>query len=85
MKLKLEKYTKHRTQFKMFKKNFVVNFFLSQFTGKFKSIFINCMLLHTPSSVFQHIAEQLDPKWASYSKDALPFLEDKLTDRGPMM
>jgi cell division control protein 6 len=64
---------------------FFYNFFVIQFSGKFKSIFINCMLLHTPSSIFQQIAQQLDPKWSAVAKEALSFLEDKLTESGPMM
>ncbi|EFX71277.1 hypothetical protein DAPPUDRAFT_255908 [Daphnia pulex] len=55
------------------------------FSGKFRSIFINCMLLHTPSSIFQQIAQQLDPKWSALAKEALSFLEDKLTESGPMI
>ncbi|XP_057380369.1 cell division control protein 6 homolog [Daphnia carinata] len=55
------------------------------FSGKFKSIFVNCMLLQTPASIFQHIAQQLDPKWNASAKEALPFLEDRLTDTGPMI
>ncbi len=43
------------------------------------------MLLHTPASIFQQIAQQLDPKWTAAVKEALPFLEDKLTESGPMM
>lgn len=43
------------------------------------------MLLQTPASVFQHIAQQLDPTWSAAAKEALPFLEDVLTDNGPMM
>ncbi|KAI9554820.1 hypothetical protein GHT06_020097 [Daphnia sinensis] len=57
----------------------------TNFSGKFKSIFINCMLLQTPASIFQHIAQQLDPKWNASAKEALPFLEDRLTDTGPMI
>jgi cell division control protein 6 len=54
--------------------------FIVQFSGKFKSIFINCMLLHTPASIFQQIAQQLDPKWTAAAKEALPFLEDRLSE-----
>lgn len=59
--------------------------FLIQFSGKFKSIFINCMLLHTPSSVFQQVAQQLDPEWNTTAKEALSYLEDRLTESGSMM
>lgn len=60
-------------------------FFCTQFSGKFELIFVNCMLLRTPASIFQHIAQQLDTKWNASAKEALPFLEDRLTDTGPMM
>jgi cell division control protein 6 len=43
------------------------------------------MLLQNPASIFQQIAQQLDPKWNAAAKDALPFLEDRLTESGPMM
>ena len=56
-----------------------------QFSGKFKSIFINCILLQSPTAVYKQIAQQLDPKWDGHSKDALAYLEDKLTGSGPMM
>jgi hypothetical protein len=47
--------------------------FIVQFSGKFKSIFINCMLLlHTPPPIFQHITQQLDPKWTAAAEEALP-------------
>ncbi|KZR99446.1 Cell division control protein 6, partial [Daphnia magna] len=49
------------------------------FSGKFELIFVNCMLLCTPASIFQHIAQQLDTKWNASAKEALPFLEDRLT------
>ncbi|KZS05287.1 Uncharacterized protein APZ42_031574 [Daphnia magna] len=55
------------------------------FSGKFKSIFVNCMLLQTPASVLQQIAQPLDPKWNASAKEALPFVEDRLTDTGPMI
>ncbi|KAK4017687.1 hypothetical protein OUZ56_033384 [Daphnia magna] len=55
------------------------------FSGKFELIFVNCMLLRTPASIFQHIAQQLDTKWNASAKEALPFLEDRLTDTGPMI
>ncbi|KAK4017684.1 hypothetical protein OUZ56_033381 [Daphnia magna] len=55
------------------------------FSGKFELIFVNCMLLCTPASIFQHIAQQLDTKWNASAKEALPFLEDRLTDTGPMI
>ncbi|XP_046458697.1 cell division control protein 6 homolog isoform X2 [Daphnia pulex] len=55
------------------------------FSGKFKSIFINCMLLHTPFSVFQQVAQQLDPKWNTTAKEALSYLEDRLTESGSMI
>lgn len=43
------------------------------------------MLLQTPASVLQQIAQPLDPKWNASAKEALPFVEDRLTDTGPMM
>ena len=43
------------------------------------------MLLHTPSSIYLQIAQQLDTKFNSNTKDALDFLEKKLTETGPMM
>lgn len=56
-----------------------------KFAGKFKSIFINCMLIHNPSAIYGQVAEQLDSKWNHNTKDALSFLEDRLTDKGPMI
>jgi len=56
-----------------------------KFSGKFKSIFINCMLLHNPSSIYAQVAEQIDSKWNQNSRDALAYLEDKLTAKGPMI
>ncbi|XP_045029266.1 cell division control protein 6 homolog [Daphnia magna] len=55
------------------------------FSGRFELIFVNCMLLRTPASIFQHIAQQLDAKWNASAREALPFLEDRLTDTGPMI
>lgn len=55
------------------------------FSGRFELIFVNCMLLRTPASIFQHIAQQLDAKWNASAREALPFLEDILTDTGPMI
>ncbi len=43
------------------------------------------MVLHTPASIYQQIAQQLDPKWNANTKEALAFLEEKLTGTGPMM
>lgn len=43
------------------------------------------MLLHSPSGIYAQVAEQLDTKWNQSSRDALAYLEGKLTDKGPMM
>ena len=43
------------------------------------------MLIHNPSAIYGQVAEQLDSKWNHNTKDALSFLEDRLTDKGPMM
>nr|CAH0105670.1 unnamed protein product [Daphnia galeata] len=52
--------------------------------GKFKSIFINCMLLHTPASIFQHITQQLDPKWTAAAEEALPSCGRQTVALGPL-
>jgi len=43
------------------------------------------MLLHNPSAIYAQVAEQIDSKWNQNSRDALAYLEDKLTGKGPMM
>ncbi len=56
-----------------------------QSSKSFKTVFINCMSLQSPASVYVQIVKQLDPKLSPTTKEALAILQDKVTDKGPMM
>lgn len=56
-----------------------------QVKGHFQTIFINCMLLTTQNAIYHHIAKHFDPQTTLKGKEALVFIEEVLTDPGPMM
>lgn len=42
-------------------------------------------MLSSAGMIYNHIAQKLDSKWNANEKDALTFIEQKLTESGPMM
>lgn len=56
-----------------------------QVRGNFQKVFVNCMLLTTQNAIYHQIAKHFDPDTNLKGKEALAFIEEVLTDPGPMM
>jgi len=59
---------------------------LNNKNGKYKSIFINCMVLKSSADIFKEVAKQMNPKAsAKTEKEALKVIEKCLTAKGEMI